>query len=465
MWTVQLQRALSQPDDFFDRYRPALTTRRDGSSWARREDTFRAGNAYFRGLLLPGERKSMQPLARAADTDYESLQQFVTDSTWDPFAVMERGVEIFLEDSMVSADALLVLDDVSWVKQGKNSVGVGYQWCGAVGKAANCQDAVDLVYSIPGKTRNADALHYAVAMELFLPRAWIADRSRRKRARVPPRLQFRTKTMIGIELVDLAARKGLPFRAVVGDAGYGRDGEFRAALRARGTPFALGVPPTSGTSFVPEDTPLELPGLVVNGGVRKFARYRAGVEPVTPERWAARLGRSTWKTVRWSEGTKGGNLSRRFARVRARVVTHGRERRATDETGWLLLEQRENDLKSYFCWGLDGSSLKELVEIAHGRWVVEQYHQQLKGEVGFDHFEGRTWAGWHHHAAMVMMAYNYLQWARAKAPAGQALPTLPEIHRQYMFNTAVLHLEERDHLTRAAARKKAEELWPWFKPG
>lgn len=407
----------------------------------------------------------MQPLARAAGADYESLQQFVTDSSWDAFAAMERGVEIFLEDGLVSADALLVLDDVSWVKQGKKSVGVGYQWCGAVGKAANCQDAVDLIYSIPGKTRNADALHYAVAMELFLPRVWIADRSRRTKARVPPRLQFRTKAMIAVELVDLAVGKGLPFRAVVGDAGYGRDGEFRGALRARGIPFALGVPPTSGASFIPEDTPLELPGQVVNFGTRKFARYPKDVEPLTPERWAARLGRSAWKTVRWSQGTKGGNLSRKFARVRARVATFARYRRATDETGWLLLEQREKELKSYFCWGMDKASLRELAQVAHGRWVVEMYHQQLKGEVGFDHFEGRTWAGWHHHAAMVMMAYNYLQWARAKAPAGQALPTLPEVHRQYMFNTAVLHLEERDKLTPAAARKKAEELWPWFKPG
>ena len=461
----QFQRTLGPSRQFLDRFRGALTTRLDGSSWPRNEDTRRAGDAYIRALLLPGERKSMQPLARAADASYDSLQQFVTDSPWDPFAVMERGAELLLEDGLVSPRGLLVLDEVGWVKQGKSSVGVGHQYCGAVGKTANCQVAVDLVYAIPGEPRNADTQHFALAMMLYLPERWVKDAKRRKATRIPPRQPFRTKTEIGLVLVDLALKKGLPFRALTGDATYGSDGSFRAGLRARGISYALGIQLTHSPLFIPEDTPLELPGRGPTGRPRAIARYPDSVESMTAAQWAKRLPNSAWKTVRWSEGSKGTNLSQPFARVRVRVVKERELRKATDETGWLLLEQRHDELKAYFCWGLDDSTLKELVRIAHGRWVIEQFHQQMKGEVGFDHFEGRTWPGWHHHAAMVMLAYNYLQWARVKAPKGEPLPTLPEVHRQYLFDTAVLQLKEQRGLSKARAEREAERLWPWFKPG
>lgn len=145
--------------------------------------------------------------------------------------------------------------------------------------------------------------------------------------------------------------------------------------------------------------------------------------------------------------------------MRVRVVTTSRGRRTTDETGWLLLERRSNELKASLCVGLDGASLPELVEIAHGRWLIEQFHKQLKGEVGFDHFEGRTWPGWHHHAAMVLMAYKYLQWERWQSPPGTTLPTLQEVHRRNVWKTATLKLKERFGLARKEAERQARRLW------
>ena len=202
------------------------------------------------------------------------------------------------------------------------------------------------------------------------------------------------------------------------------------------------------------------PGKGPMGRPREFATFSEKVPVRTPEQWAAALPKRAWKRVRWGEGTKGDNLQGMFARVRVRVVTTSRGRRAGDETGWLLLERRSNELKAYLCVGLNEASLRELVEIAHGRWVIEQFHQQLKGEVGFDHSEGRTWPGWHHHAAMVLMAYNYLQWERWQSPPGTKLPTLQEVHRRYVWKTAALKLEERFGLKKREAEREARRLWP-----
>jgi len=459
MSPFQLSRRPDRQDRFLDRFRP-LSHRADGSSWARHEDTLQAANAYFHGLLSSEERKSMQPLANLTGGDYESLQQFVTDSSWDASAVMRQNARILLEDELVSPKALLVIDEVGWLKQGKQSVGVAHQYCGAAGKTANCQVAVDLIYSIPGEPRNADTWHFGIALKLYLPEAWAKDPKRRKKARVPRDLRFQTKPEIAFELVGFALEEGLPFRALTADATYGCDSKFRGALRGWRVPYVLGIQVSTHPLTIAEGTPLLAPGKGPMGRPREFATFSEKVPVRTPEQWAAALPKRAWKRVRWGEGTKGDNLQGMFARVRVRVVTTSRGRRAGDETGWLLLERRSNELKAYLCVGLNEASLRELVEIAHGRWVIEQFHQQLKGEVGFDHSEGRTWPGWHHHAAMVLMAYNYLQWERWQSPPGTKLPTLQEVHRRYVWKTAALKLEERFGLKKREAEREARRLWP-----
>src|SRR3989304_5878665 len=171
MSPFQLSRRPDRQDRFLDRFRRPLSHRADGSSWARHEDTLQAANAYFHGLLSSEERKSMQPLANLTGGDYESLQQFVTDSSWDASAVMRQNARILLEDELVSPKALLVIDEVGWLKQGKQSVGVAHQYCGAAGKTANCPGAVDLISSIPGEPRNADTWHFGIPCILFLREA------------------------------------------------------------------------------------------------------------------------------------------------------------------------------------------------------------------------------------------------------------------------------------------------------
>lgn len=394
--------------------------------WSRGKDTLRSARNYLTGIILPGKRKNMSTVAKKVRLDTNVIQQFVSDSPWDPDKILDTNIQI-MSSKASSETGVFVIDDTGQKKKGRKSPGVKRQYSGTLGKTGNCQILVHCMYAIPGKRRNADAIYWPTGMRGYLPEEWCKDMERRKEAGIPDDIKFKTKLDIGLELLD-KARKKVPHQAVTADTAYGTNGGFRSGLREREEPYAVAVVP-SDISVVPEDTPLVPPGNKPGPGRnRKYPGFPTNVKPKTADIIASEISNDDYDEVIWSEGTKR-KLSALFARLRVRVA---KNRHATDETGWLLLEKSKKDeLKGYMCWGLDGSSLEELVKIVHIRWTIEQCHKQMKGELGLDEFEGRKWKGWNHHVAMVLVAFCYLMLHRVIGhSSGEKLPTLPRVRRE-----------------------------------
>lgn len=388
-------------------------------SGGRSAATRRNARTYLLGLLLPGERKSMEPIAgRIPGTTVDRIQNFLTDSPWDPDLVQSRLLE---EMAGRFADRMgcLSLDDTSFPKQGTASVGVARQWCGALGKNANCQVGVSLYYVRPRRELHADLVGFSCGTRLYLPERWTRSSLRREKTRIPPLVEFEEKWRIGLAMIDRVRRLGVRHRAVLADADYGRAGPFRAALRERGEPYAVGVRPTQ--FFV---LPLGVDG----------ARLRSS--PVSARALAHRLPASAWRRIEWGQGTKG-PLVMELARLRVEVCSpdpHREDHRLipSGEVGWLVFERRTNETKTYMLWDLDDLSLREQARLIRARWPIEQGYQQMKEELGLDHFEGRTWTGWHHHVTMVAIAHAFLMTMRAEgadAKVGERLPTLPRVRK------------------------------------
>ena len=385
----------------------------------RAEDARRNARAYLTGLLLPGERKSMEPMARRLPgRSADQFQNFITDSPWNPDLVQRRLIEV-MGPRIATPQGVLSLDDTSFPKQGTASVGIGHQWCGSLGKNANCQVGVSLYYVAPHRGFHPDLAGYSLGIRLYLPQEWAANSRRRTAARIPPYVAFAEKWRIGLALIDRARELKVPHRAVLADADYGSRPEFRAALRARNEPYALGIQP----------------------GTIKVMPLRAGEQPARERPLLVRelireLSPSAWRTVRWANGTKG-PLTMELARLRVEVY-HGNPHRAdrrqepTGEKVWLVFERRPNETKAYLIWGFDRASLRAQAELFRARWPIEQSFQQMKEELGLDHFEGRTWTGWHHHVTMVTLAHAFLMVVRLEAvPPGERRPTLPKVRRWF----------------------------------
>lgn len=255
-----------------------------------------------------------------------------------------------------------------------------------------------------------------------------------------------------MEMIDSARRANVPHRVTLADAGYGDDGEFRRKLRERNEPYILGVTPSS-LRVIPETAVVSTPKPTRKGGRPRTAPIHAqSIKRQSSSQIAREV--KQWTRVEWSQGTKG-VLSGLFHAQRVRVVTGEASRRAvTDEVGWLVLEKRSNELKAYICWGLDDASLEKLVEYAHLRWTIEQFHRESKQILGFDRFEGRTWRGWHHHITMVLLAYAFLATLRAKAPR-PGLPTIPAVAKELVIEKET-QANEAEGISRAKARKLAE---------
>jgi len=380
----------------------------------------RWAGVYLHGLLIDGDRKSIEPLSRqvalpdglAVRDPEQALQQFVSQSPWDEQAVLRR-YRGHLAATFASAEAAFVIDDTTFPKQGRHSVGVQRQYCGAAGKKANCQAAVSVHYVAPKG-------HYPLAMRLFLPESWRADGVRLDRAGVPAAFRAgRTKGQIALELLDQVRAEGLPGRVVVADAGYGVSGAFRQGLAARGLHYVVGVtdeavvfieppawvPPTRGTTAAggrPQSNPQLSP---------------ASPRPVRLRDLATRTRRSR---VTWRTGTKG-KMSARFAWVR---VWPGHGWRRGDCAGadpvWLLIEERADGHLQYALSNLPADTTRvRAVRWWKSRWPVEQGYQQMKEELGLDHFEGRSWRGFHHHVCLVLLAYGFLLLERHRAQEGR----------------------------------------------
>ena len=359
--------------------------------------------AYLRGLLGPGERKSLQPLAAGLGLKgHDQLQHFVASPAWDDAPLRRLLVE--QADALVGGpDALLVVDDTALPKKGERSVGVARQYCGALGKRANCQVLVSL-------TLARGEVPVPLGLRLFLPEAWVADPERCARAGVPEEQRRPlAKTDLALVELDRVLAAGARFGAVVTDAGYGISAEFRLGLSARGLLWAAGIPKVQNVY----STSVELLWpRAVTGRPRKHPV--PSEEPIAAE---AMLANAAWRWVSWRRGTKG-PLAAEFAALRVRPAEGDQLRNGRHPPGeevWLVGEHRASGERKYYLSNLPADApLEELAALIKARWACEQAHQQLKEELGLDHFEGRSWTGLHRHALMAMLAFCFLQYLRLK---------------------------------------------------
>src|ERR1044071_6852912 len=362
---------------------------------------------YVSGLIGPGDRKSSQPMAdRLALGDYDQLHHFIAAGVWDA-APIEAELLVQADRLVGGSNAVLVIDDTAIPKKGTHSVGVAPQYASALGKTANCQTLVSL-------TLARGEVPVMLALRLFLPEVWASNQARLKRAGVPAEYRTaRTKPEVALAEIDRAIAAGVRFGCVLADAGYGMSAPFRQALTARKLLWAVGIP--RHLKVYPADVQMIWP-VAKRGRPRK--RHVPDVLSIPAE---AMLADVTWQNVSWRIGTKG-KLKARFAAVRVRVAD-GPPQRIRDmgqqhlpgEEGWLIGEQRTSGEKKYYLATLPAKAeLHTLAATIKARWICEQAHQQLKEELGLDHFEGRSWQGLHRHALMTMIAYAFLQYRRLK---------------------------------------------------
>jgi SRSO17 transposase len=359
------------------------------------------------GLIGAGDRKSIQPMAaRDEQVGYDQLHHFIAGGVWEA-APLEK-VLLTQADEMVGGDsAWLIVDDTALPKKGEQSVGVAPQYASALGKNANCQTLVSL-------TLASGEVPVMVGLRLFLPESWTSDPARLSRARVPEeRRTYRTKPEIALQEIDRLCAAGVRFGCVLADAGYGLSAPFRQGLSERGLRWAVGIP--GKQKVYPANVAMIFP---VAGRGRPRKRH---VPDVTSKAAQSMLETARWRMVSWRRGTKG-RLTARFAALRVRVADGPPQRigpmgaqHLPGEEAWLIGEHRSTGERKYYLSNLPAStSLKWLAGAIKARWVCEQAHQQLKEELGLDHFEGRSWAGLHRHALMTMIAYAFLQSRRLK---------------------------------------------------
>ena len=364
---------------------------------------------YISGLIGPGDRKSIQPMAeRLALGAYDQLHHFVSAGVWD-VAPVETELLVQADKLVGGRDAVLVIDDTAVLKKGTHSVGVASQYCSALGKIANCQTLVSL-------TLARGEVPVMAAMRLFLPESWTNDGSRLKRGGVPVAYRTaRTKPEVALAEIDRAIAAGMRFGCVLADAGYGSSARFRQGLTVRKLSWAvriarhLNVNPAYLLMIRPV-TPRAPP---------RRGRPRGRIPDTLSVAAEDVLATATWQNISWRTGTKG-KLRARFAAVRVRVAD-GSPQRIKDKThqhvpgeqAWLVGEHRASGEKKYYLANLPAKTdLHALAATIKARWICEQAHQQLKEELGLDHFEGRSWQGLHRHALMTMIAYAFLQHRR-----------------------------------------------------
>ena len=361
---------------------------------------------YVAGLIGPGDRKSVQPMAeRLAPNDYDQLHHFIAGGVWDS-APLERELLIQADRLVGGSDAVLVIDDTAVPKKGKHSVGVAAQYASALGKNANCQTLVSL-------TLARGEVPAMVALRLFLPENWTSDPVRLRRTGVPIEYRAaRTKPEIALAEIDRMISAGVRFGCVLADAGYGMSAPFRQGLTARKLAWAVGIP--RHLKVYPTGVQLIWPITKVRGRPRR--RHVPDILSIPAEDM---LAGAKWRTVSWRSGTKG-RLKARFAAVRVRIAdgppqriwNKGQQHLPGDEA-WLIGEHRVSGEKKYYLANLSaGMDLRSLAATIKARWICELVHQQLKEELGLDHFEGRSWHGLHRHALMTMIAYAFLQHRR-----------------------------------------------------
>jgi SRSO17 transposase len=375
---------------------------------------------YLRGLLQDGERKSIEPLVGRVDlpprlrvkNPDQCLQNFVNQADWDEQAVWRR-YRGHMAATFADPEAVFVIDDTTFPKQGRHSVGVQRQHCGALGKKANCQCAVSIHYAAPRG-------HCPLAMRLYLPESWLGDAGRLDKAGVPTASRrMKTKGEIALELLDQVRAEGLPGRVVVADAGYGVSGAFRDGLSERGLGYVVGV--TEDLVVFAEEPRWDAPRPSRGGRPQTRPRLAEGSpRPSSLKDLASTLPR---EEMTWRRGTKG-DLKGKFSWTRAWPAQGWATGEcAGDDPIWLLIEEQADGTIKYAFSNLPADTTKERgILLWRSRWPVEQGYQQMKEELGLDHFEGRSWRGFHHHACLVMLAFGFLALERLRIEPIPATP-------------------------------------------
>lgn len=345
-----------------------------------------AASQYIEGLFNDSERKSMQAMhGHLSDPgSYQALQHFITDSPWEAARVWTQ-----LRTQIPARRGRLAIDDTGLPKQGRHSVGVKRQYCGALGKIGNCQVAVSSVLLDGGQS-------WPLAIDLYLPAEWLADADRRTAAGIPARMVFREKWRIALAQVRAALKAGFAIDGVVADADYGSTAAFRTQLERLGLRY----------------------GVAIRGAVTLWTAEAQRAHAAAA--LADAIPADQWQPITWGQGTKG-PLMGQFLALRVRPTRRRGER-------WLLCEQAADGTdRKYYLLNLDAdATLPDLVTLARSRWPIEQQYRELKDDLGFDHFEGRRYRGWTHHAVLVAVAYTFLQTERTRAP-GLDAPTLPTV--------------------------------------
>jgi SRSO17 transposase len=377
---------------------------------------------YLRGLLQDGERKSIEPMVARVPRPAEllnihdpeqAMQQFVNQSPWDEQTLCAR-YRCVMAQPLASPQGIFVIDDTGFPKQGKHSVGVQHQYCGQLGKKANCQVAVTVHYVSPKG-------HFPTALRLYLPQSWINSPERLDEVGVPPQYHHeRTKGQIALDLLDQVRDENLlPGNVVVTDAGYGVSQSFREGLEQRQLFYIVGVTPEM-VVFAEEPRWIE-PAAATRGRPRSHSRLADdSPQPASLKSLANRLPR---RNLTWREGTKG-KLSAKFAWVRVWPAQDwARGGCAGADAIWLLIEERADGTIHYAFSNLPATTRRlQAVGLWKSRWPVEQGYQQMKEELGLNHFEGRSWRGFHHHACLTMLAYGFLVLEQLRAKEAPVKP-------------------------------------------
>jgi SRSO17 transposase len=369
------------------------------------------GGRYLRGLIEQGPRKSLEPMVArlGEEADYQSMQQFLTDSPWDPAVVVRAVAERVAPEIGLCA---WVLDDTGFPKQGKRSPGVKRQYSGTLGKISNCQIGVS-VHAVG--ERGTVPLGWA----LYLPEEWCEDPERRAGAKIPDEIAFKTKPELGVELIERAAGWKVPEAPVLGDAAYGDNTELRERLHNAGFQYVLSV--SAESTVFDRQMSFQVPERAGETG-RPRGRLRPGRKPESIGALIAGLRKEDWQAVVFRDGPDGEPMASRFAFVRVRAAHHWQRGFAEQpREEWLICEWREGEEAPTDYWLSNlpaGAEPERLARLARLRWKIELDYKQLKGELGLDHYEGRSYLGWYHHTALVTTAHGFLTLERLhpKAP-------------------------------------------------
>lgn len=368
---------------------------------------------YVEGLCGPSEKKNLfQMVENLNDPEgYQALQHFVTSSPWD-----EQKVWNTLRQQTPERAGMLIQDDTGIPKQGAQSVGVKRQYSGTLGKIGNCQIAVSSIL-------RAGNANWLLAMDLYLPKEWIEDKNRRMKAGIPDDVEFREKWRIAVDQVDIVRASGFVIECVAADAGYGVCAEYRAGLASRGLNYIVGV--TGSTTVYETDPRLVSQSKSGRGRPRKRPRLRKDAHTLSLEKLAQKQGK--WTKIKWRNEERK-PLKGKFRACRIYSAAEWREGLPMSEC-WLLTEKRPNETKYYFSNLPAETKLQQLAETTHQRWAIEQSYREIKNELGFDHFAGRKYDGWNHHAVLVAVTHTFLQMERRRTKKkGEILP-LPAIRK------------------------------------